>query len=362
MKGQQQGSGQRNTRKARIVIRREEVTESVAHGGSWKIAYADFVTAMMAFFLLMWLISATTEAQRKGLANYFSPTNVFSLRFSGAGKPFGGRTPFSDGRLVADTGAVQVITGPIQPEPTPWPDPDTRTPGTMPPERARLPPSHPGPATIASMNASGRAPSPASGSGHANERGGPAGPDIGAPALISPSASAPALAPFARAEAEVRAAIGQTPGLAGLAGQVAVDITARGLRIQIMDARRRPMFALGSAAPTKPARAFIVRLAPILARISGPVEISGYTDAAPYRGNGHGMSNWDLSAERANATRALLVASGLPEARIARVAGYADRDLLLPADPLAAANRRIAILVMRPNGNVPGSHLPASPR
>ena len=125
-----------------------------------------------------------------------------------------------------------------------------------------------------------------------------------------------------------------------------------------MDGKHRPMFAFGSPALAPLARLFVARLAPILARLAGPIAISGYTDAAPYQpGGAQGtMSNWDLSAERANATRALLVGTGLPEPRIARVAGYADRELLLPADPLAAANRRIAILVMRANGRrAPGA-------
>jgi len=119
VRGQKQGNGKR----AGIVVRREEATADAHHGGSWKIAYADFVTAMMAFFLLMWLINATTEAQRRGLADYFAPSNVFSLRTSGSGKPFGGRTPFSTGLMVSDNGAMQVITGPAEPEPNARPDP-----------------------------------------------------------------------------------------------------------------------------------------------------------------------------------------------------------------------------------------------
>ncbi|HUA76105.1 MAG TPA: flagellar motor protein MotB [Acetobacteraceae bacterium] len=342
MRGQKQGNG----KKAEIVVRREETTEDIAHGGSWKIAYADFVTAMMAFFLLMWLINATTEAQRRGLADYFAPSNVFSLHYSGSGKPFGGRTPFSDGRMVSDNGAVQVITGTAEPEPNAKPDPNSRNPGTVPPERARVPPIHPGPATIAAIATPVAAnPIPTPG-GPADQKKGEAGPDIGAPALplaFDRTAAAQEQASFARAAAEVRAAIRQDPALAGLADQIAIDVTAQGLRIQIMDTRHRPMFALGSAALTRPAQMFVALLAPILTRLAGPIEISGYTDAAPYHGNG--TSNWDLSAERANTARALLVADGLPEGRIARVAGYADRDLLLPADPLAAANRRITILV-----------------
>src|ERR1039458_4686505 len=94
-----------------IIIRKEEVIEAEHHGGDWKFAYADFVTAMMAFFLLMWLLNATTEDQRKGLADYFSPNNLLSHASSGTGQPFGGHTVFDQGAMVSDRGAGQVILG-----------------------------------------------------------------------------------------------------------------------------------------------------------------------------------------------------------------------------------------------------------
>src|SRR3954468_24958987 len=94
-----------------IIIKREEVIEGGHHGGAWKVAYADFVTAMMAFFLLMWLLNATTEEQRRGLADYFSPSNLMSHNSSGTGEPFGGHTAFDQGAMVSDRGAVEVTTG-----------------------------------------------------------------------------------------------------------------------------------------------------------------------------------------------------------------------------------------------------------
>ena len=93
------------------IVRREEVVEGGSHGGAWKVAYADFVTAMMAFFLLMWLLNATTEDQRKGLADYFSPTNLMSHNSSGTGQPFGGHTAFDSGALLSDRGSVQITQG-----------------------------------------------------------------------------------------------------------------------------------------------------------------------------------------------------------------------------------------------------------
>ena len=95
-----------------IVIKKIEEGEHGHHGGAWKVAYADFVTAMMAFFLLMWLLNATSEEQRRGLADYFAPTNVLGRSNTGSGQPFGGRSPNSDGQLATDTGAIRVERGP----------------------------------------------------------------------------------------------------------------------------------------------------------------------------------------------------------------------------------------------------------
>jgi chemotaxis protein MotB len=135
------------------------------------------------------------------------------------------------------------------------------------------------------------------------------------------------------------------PALADLARQLSIDMTPEGLRVQIMDEEQQPMFATGSAVPNDRARLLLQKVAPVLMKLPQPISIAGYTDAAPFPGPGR--TNWELSAERANATRRLLVDGGLPEGRIQSVTGHADRDPLLPADPLAAANRRIAIVVLR---------------
>src|SRR5579871_4809556 len=96
---------------ASIIIRKEEIVEGGHHGGAWKVAYADFVTAMMAFFLLLWLLNATTEAQRRGLADYFTPLNALARNTSGSGAPFAGRSPFDEGSMVSDRGAMVVVPG-----------------------------------------------------------------------------------------------------------------------------------------------------------------------------------------------------------------------------------------------------------
>ena len=358
-KSERSGNG-----KARpIIIRREESSGGGHHGGAWKVAYADFVTAMMAFFLVMWLINATTEDQRKGLADYFSPTNLMSHNSSGTGKPFGGKTAFENGAMVSDRGAVQITQGlhPVLSNPAPPQHPPNphapRGGGTQ--DGAG---DTPGP--LPSAGATARAQPvpltpPPQGAGRAAATPPPSA--AGAPALAPPppatlsatlgSGSAPAgakpapPAAFAAAKRRIERLVRADPALAAIASQVAIDITPRGLRIQLLDSRRQAMFASGSAIPTAPARLLLSRIAPVLARLAGLVRISGYTDAAPFPGRG--LTNWDLSAARANAARQVMTAAGLPDPRFQAVTGHGDRDLLLPRDPLAPANRRISILVLR---------------
>ncbi len=135
------------------------------------------------------------------------------------------------------------------------------------------------------------------------------------------------------------------PELRDLANQLVIDMTPEGMRIQLLDADRESMFLLGSAVPNDRARLLLQKVAPVLARLTQDISIAGHTDAAPFVGVGR--TNWELSADRANATRRLLVDAGLQQTRIRSVTGNAERDLLVPADPLAAANRRIAIVVLR---------------
>ncbi len=152
---------------------------------------------------------------------------------------------------------------------------------------------------------------------------------------------------------QLKLAVQNDPALAGLAQHLAIDVTPAGLRIQLLDTQKQAMFALGSAVPNDAARLLLSKIAPVLIHLPEQISIGGHTDAAPYPGPA--MTNWELSTERANAARRMLIASGLPEARLQEVTGHADRDLLLPADPLAAANRRIAILVLRGTGTVPAA-------
>ena len=328
--------------KKSIIIRREEVVEGGHHGGAWKVAYADFVTAMMAFFLLMWLLNATTEEQRKGLADYFTPHNELSRANSGFGAPFGGRTMNSDGALASDNGAVQVtrktppITRPIADD-----DDDTNEPVAVLPT---------GPAESRQFTASQALQDPAVASPDgaqpfAPARARPTVPPQPTDKDIQAEVEKRERATFERAAQQIRDAVANDPALADLVRQIMIDITPEGLRIQLTDADRQPMFATGSSALNERARAVLAKIAPVLMRLPEAISVSGHTDAAPYKGGDR--SNWDLSAERANATRRLLTEAGLPETRIRSVAAMADRDPLLPDDRLAAANRRIAIVVLR---------------
>jgi chemotaxis protein MotB len=376
------------------IIRKEEVIAAAHHGGAWKVAYADFVTAMMAFFLLMWLLNATTEDQRKGLADYFSPNNLLSHASSGTGQPFGGHTVFDQGALVSDRGAVQVIVGkrPVVDDP---PDDEGETPQTADRHGAA---AEAGPAGKMDAGSPGPAPQGPAPQGPSKlaatipqapatpQAGGPelAKPGTAGPADATPSASAalagaPVVArlvmplaagaetpldrrapteadlraaqerqekqAFEQAAAQLRQAVHDDPALAELSRQLAIDITPQGLRIQLLDEDRLPMFTTGSAVPNDRAKLLLAKVAQALVRLPEAIAVVGHTDAAPF--TGAGKSNWELSTERANATRRLLTDAGLPEARISRVTGLADRDPLLPADPLAAANRRIAIIVLR---------------
>ncbi|HTW69734.1 MAG TPA: flagellar motor protein MotB [Acetobacteraceae bacterium] len=391
---------------AAIVIKKEEVVEAAGHGGAWKVAYADFVTAMMAFFLLMWLLNATTEDQRKGLADYFSPNSLLSHASSGTGNPFGGHTAFDRGALVSDRGAVQALVGshptPLDPsdadanpdsseragtDDDQGPGADQQTPPLAPPPpgpTTTVAPPHPPPSTAdggvgstvaiapsgapPSLAAPAAAPVPATVSPPNAESPTKAalprstGSVVGAPpreptdAEIQAAQDRREKVEFDKAAQQIRNAVGSDQQLAGLAKQLVIDMTPEGLRIQILDSEQRPMFPFGSAEPNERAKLLLEKVTPVLMRLPQEISIAGNTDAAPFPGPDR--TNWELSTERANATRRLLMEGGLSDARIRSVTGNADRDLLLPKDPLAAANRRIAIIVLRGTGQAASASAP----
>ena len=351
----------RKREKGTIIIRRNEVVEGGHHGGAWKVAYADFVTAMMAFFLLMWLLNATTQEQKRGLADYFSPTSHLSTAPSGSGAPFGGKTPNSDGTLASDKGAIELTRS--QPYPVideddtgdqPAPFEPSKVPGT-----AERPSAGEGGAQAGKEQA-GKQQAGKEQAGKEQAGKEQAGKEqAGKERSGDQQAAARQLADrelraeaerrerkeFERAASQIREAVASDPALADIAKQLMIDITPEGLRIQLLDAERTPMFSTGSSALNERARAVLAKIAPALLLMKEPIAISGHTDSAPYRGGE--KSNWDLSADRANATRRLLVDAGLPETRLRSVTGNADREPLIADDPLAAANRRISIVLLR---------------
>ena len=367
-----------------IVIRREEVVSGAHHGGAWKVAYADFVTAMMAFFLLMWLINATTEKQRRGLADYFSPIGPASRSMSGSGKPFGGLTPNESGSMVSNRGYVSNTDQTGRPPPNEQPTPET------PPSNGReggpssgqagdkgvsnqlgvakfaAPQTDPDAIPIEGDSnqpgASGRADADQDADTDADRPATSPAPSVNASTADQPTDTRPdakaqddtvvqqriaaaAQQRLADAAADIKRAINSDPAIGEAARQVAVDVTPDELRIQIFDAEGKPMFNAGAAVPNARAKRILAEIAPVLARLGEPISIVGHTDGAPC--DGRCRSNWDLSAARADATRAALVAGGLSDGRIAGVAGLADHDLLLPSQPTAPANRRVVMIVHR---------------
>ena len=337
-----------------IIVRREEGGGHAHHGGAWKVAYADFVTAMMAFFLLMWLINATTEEQRRGIADYFTPTNVLSRAQSGSGRPFGGQTPNDDAAMVSTTGTIQVQPG-KRPVVMDIDEDDSQTPAEPVPRRegpvgqddadnARLVIRTPPGALVGPEQPRG---------GLAAEPFPEQRPENVGEAELRQELAKREREAFEAAAEQIREAVRSDPALADLGRQLLIEQTPEGMRIQLVDAERQPMFALGGAAPNDRARALLQRVAQVIQRLPNTISIAGHTDSTPFRGGGE-RSNWDLSTERANVTRRLLVDAGIADNRIKSLAGHAERDLLIPEQPTAAANRRVSITLI--------SQAPGTPR
>ncbi|MEQ9350143.1 MAG: flagellar motor protein MotB, partial [Alphaproteobacteria bacterium] len=248
------------------------------HGGAWKVAYADFVTAMMAFFLLLWLLNATTEEQLQGISNYFAPDS-FSRSNSGAGGFFGGTVLDSDGNLRSAGDAV----------------------GTVVP----LPPS------------------PAIDPGRTNDAG---EEDRPLDPLSESSAAAEAAAQafqneetrFIDAEFQLRQALEDIPELAQMQDSLIVERTAEGLRIQLIDQQRMAMFPSGSAAPHEHTRRLLKLVADAVRNMPNAIALTGHTDGTAY-GSEDNYGNWELSSDRANAARRVLLNAGLAADRIAEV-------------------------------------------
>jgi chemotaxis protein MotB len=258
----------------RVVIRRKRVHSQSGYGGSWKIAYADFVTAMMAFFLIMWLLSLMPPKDLKAIAEYF-------------------RMPL----MTAITGGSNLDTS------------DSIIPGGAP---SMIPNRFPLPGAKEGMD---------SGEQHDIQR-------------------------LEDLKRELENLIEHNPMLQQFQPQLLLDMTPDGLRIQILDKQSRPMFAIGSAIIQPYMRDILRALAPVLSRLPNSITISGHTDAMQYATGERDYSNWELSADRANAARKELVAGGLIENKVKRILGLADTVNLIKDDPMAAVNRRISLLIL----------------
>ena len=264
------------------------------HGGAWKIAYADFVTAMMAFFLLMWLIDTTDPEQKRGIAEYFAPASV-SPSTSGSGGILGGTSLGDDG--VKSDGSMAVIN--------------------------QLAPEAP----------------------QTDETGNTTDLSSASEEELREEIARREAADFASAAASLRQAMQDMPELAELSRHLIIDQTPEGLRIQLVDQEGRSMFEQNSARPNERARVLLRAISRVINQLPNRITISGHTSATGTRASAPG--DWALSSGRADASRQILEGAGVDADRIYQVSGKAGSDPLYPDDPTLAGNRRIAIILLR---------------
>jgi chemotaxis protein MotB len=296
-----------------IIIKRYKKVAGGHHGGAWKVAYADFVTAMMAFFLLLWLLNAVTEEQLTGISNYFAPS-MASKSQSGAGGILGGQV-IGEGAQSSNTSSPSLVQ--------------------------HLPP-------------------PSIGAGGEDLTTATTEPMEG----MSEQEFKEKLAEreqqkFDKAKEMLEQAVKGIPELKQFQGSMTVDNTPEGLRIQITDQEGLAMFPSGSSAMYGHTRALLDLVSRIVNQLPNKISITGHTDAIPFR-DPSGYTNWELSADRALASRRALIASGIPEERVDRVVGRAATDPFVRNDPKAPRNRRISIILLRESDLAPPPEAPAT--
>jgi len=267
-----------------IIVKRVKKVAGGHHGGAWKIAFADFATAMMAFFLVMWLMSSATPEQKKLISGYFQDP----VGFSESASPY-----------VIDLGGT----------PTPAPD---KTLNDEPQEEQS--PAEDAQADVDKLQAES----------------------------IAEEVERERLELLLQ---ELQNKVEENPQLQNFKDQILFEITQDGLRIQIMDAENRPMFASGSARLQPYFEDILLAMTDTIAAVPNKISVSGHTDAAPFVGRG-GYGNWELSSDRANAARRVLIAGGYDDEQVARVVGYASSALFDREKPLNPVNRRIDIVVL----------------
>ena len=289
-----------------IIVKKKKKGGGGHHGGAWKVAYADFVTAMMAFFLVMWLVTAVSKEQRAAIYEYFKNPSMEVGKSTRAapGQMGPGGASTSPINLGGGLDAPRVSVSKIK--------------------------------NIGATTASSKRP------GEESQNGGGAETEQEARDRV-------AEAEHKKLESlmvELREAVSKSQALEPFKDQLLLDITPEGIRIQIVDAQNRPMFDVGSARLRDYTQSILHELAPYLSSVSNRISITGHTDIRPYPGQGGGYSNWELSADRANAARRALVSSGLPDDKIARVVGLSSSVLFDKSDPQSPINRRISIVIM----------------
>jgi chemotaxis protein MotB len=302
-----------------IIVKKKKHGEHGHHGGAWKVAYADFVTAMMAFFLLLWLLNVTTEEQKQGIAQYFTPESA-SKSTSGGGAVLGG-TVLAKGQMPSATGGV-VLGLPqnvVADEPTDPPD--------EPKEQVKT-----------DENVGGKT--------EGEKQSPPAKAEVTEEDVKKELAKREE-SEFAKAEHDLRQAIQDVPELRQLAQNLIIDRTPEGLRIQIVDQGRFAMFPLGSPAPLEHTRQLLALVAKAVQRLPNKIAVTGHTDATPYAQGGRPYDNWELSTDRANSSRRGLLDAGVSSRRITRVVGRADQEPLFADNPTDPRNRRISIVLLR---------------
>ncbi len=269
-----------------IIIKKIKKGGHAHHGGAWKLAYADFVTAMMAFFLLMWLLGSTDETTRKGIAEFFADPYRVSMS--------GGKSAAERSSLIEGGGKDMI----------------SREEGQM-------------------KNGSTDAENEIS------------------PEEIEKKAAEIEAQKLESLKEKLEAKINQTPELNEFKDQIKLEITPEGLRILLVDDQNRPMYKLASAQTEPHVRIILQALAPVINELPNKVSLNGHTDSRPFPSNQKGYTNWELSSDRANAARYELVEGGLTEAKVLRVIGMSSSvPYNSGTDPLDPINRRISILVM----------------
>lgn len=283
-----------------IIVKKVIKKIDGGHGGAWKVAYADFVTAMMAFFMLLWLLNVATDEAKNLISSYFDPSHpTISSRDSGAGGVLGGLSVSKEGAMATNK----------QP--------------------------------LAEKQATGK-----KGQGEAAEKKGVEGYDPGDIEKLQEELAKRQKARFEGAQAQMEQMFKNAPDLEALSKHLKIDITDEGLRIQIIDQEGEPLFASGSSELMPRARTLLLSVGEVIELLPNKLSIRGHTDSSPLSAQNGEYTNWELSADRANASRRVLMSEAIDEARLENIMGKAAQDPLLEDDTENPQNRRITLLLL----------------